>query len=62
MGTQMLTDGYLKQYEKCLERASAFICFYWYGHNVYFEPDSLVEKQFFAIAKHLGKKKLFVAR
>jgi hypothetical protein len=56
MGTQMLTDRYLKQkYEKCLKRASAFICFYWYGHDVYFEPDSLIKKQFFAIAKRLAK-------
>ena len=44
-----------EQYEKYLERASAFLCFYWYGHDVYFEPDSLIEKQFFAIAKHLAK-------
>jgi hypothetical protein len=45
----------LKQYEKCLERASAFICFYWYGHDVFFEVDSLIEKQFFAIVKRLAK-------
>ena len=50
MGTAIL-----KQYEKCLERASAFICFYWYGHDVFFEVDSLIEKQFFAIVKRLAK-------
>ena len=56
MGTAMIaTDAYLEQYEKYLERASALLCFYWYGHDVYFEPDSLVEKQFFAIAKRLAK-------
>ena len=51
MGTVMIAE----QYVKYLERASAFLCFYWYGHDVYFEPDSLIEKQFFAIAKHLAK-------
>jgi hypothetical protein len=56
MGTAMIAnDAYLEQYEKYLERASALLCFYWYGHDVYFEPDSLVEKQFFAIAKRLAK-------
>jgi hypothetical protein len=55
MGTQMLTDWYLKQYEKRLKRASDFLCFYWYGHDVYLEPDSLIEKQFFAILKRLAK-------
>ena len=50
MGTAII-----KEYEKCLKRASAFICFYWYGHDVFFEVDSLIEKQFFAIVKRLAK-------
>jgi hypothetical protein len=50
MGTAIINE-----YEKHLKRASAFICFYWYGHDVFFKVDSLIEKQFFAIVKRLAK-------
>jgi hypothetical protein len=50
MGTAIINE-----YEKQLKRASAFICFYWYGHDVFFKVDSLIEKQFFAIVKRLAK-------
>jgi hypothetical protein len=55
MGTSLI-----ERYEKCLERASGFICFYWYGHDVFSEVDSvktkkLLAEQFSAIIKRLAK-------
>jgi hypothetical protein len=55
MGTSVI-----EQYEKCLERASGFICFSWYGHDVFSEVVSLktkklLVKQFLAIIKSVAK-------
>jgi hypothetical protein len=39
---------YEREFQKRFLRASKFLCFYWYGHDVYFQTD-LVKKQFFGI-------------
>jgi hypothetical protein len=41
-------QDYEREFQKQLQRASNFICFYWYGHDVYFKTD-LVKKQFYEI-------------
>jgi hypothetical protein len=55
MGTSLI-----KRFEKCLERASGFICFNWYGHDVFSKVDStktkkLLLEQFYAIIKSVAK-------
>jgi hypothetical protein len=42
---------YEKELNQRIQRASEFLCFYWYGHIVHLEPGSLIENQFYAILK-----------
>jgi hypothetical protein len=47
--------GFREQFNQRLQRASNFICFYWYGTDVYFKTAS-IEKQFFDILEYLKEK------
>ena len=60
MGTSLIDGDIVNRYEQCLKRASAFICFDWYGHDVFSKVDSLktkklLMKQFFGIIKSVAK-------
>jgi hypothetical protein len=39
---------YQGEFQKRLQRASNFICIYWYGYDIFFKSD-LIKKQFFGI-------------
>jgi hypothetical protein len=41
-------QDYEREFQKRFQRASKFLCFYWYGHDIYFQTD-LIKKQFFGI-------------